>query len=119
MAFQYKLEYYKDDESSQDSSVFIHMKHNVPIYMNKIDKEAYEIGEFKHEWMDGIFGIGGITEASSRSYRVWVSKSPIFQWDEILPALLHYMMTYFSEDRLEEMPGSGITLENVANRRAK
>jgi hypothetical protein len=117
MVLQYKLEYYKNDNEPEDDSVYIHIRRNTPIYQNKIDKETYELGANRNDWMDGIFNIGGIVEASSRAYRLWVSKSPIWEWDEVLPPLLYFMKDYLEEDSLEELPGSGISLNSSHDRR--
>jgi hypothetical protein len=114
MALQYKLEYLKD---GSDDSVFIHFRVNVPVYANKMEKETYETGTFQHDWLDGIFNTPGITDASSQVYRLWIVKSPSFQWDEILPPLLTFVQNYLGESSLEEMQGSGITLESSTDRR--
>jgi hypothetical protein len=116
-AFQYKLEYLKDDELPQDPAVFIHLRVNTPIYMTKIKKENYDIGTFKHDWMTGIFNIGGVVEAASQAYRVWLMKSPVFQWDEVIPPLIWFMADYLGLSPIQELPGSGITLNAVTDRR--
>lgn len=117
MAMQYKLEYLKDNEQPADEGVYIHLRQNTPIYLNKINKEDYELGDYQPDWMTGIFNIGGVVEASSTAYRVWVSKSPAYEWDEVLPSLLYFMADYLGEDEIEELPGSGIKLDSYLDRR--
>ena len=118
MALQYKLEFLKNDTTSADSGVYIHLRQNVPIYVRQITKESYETGSNLSEWMTGIFNIGGVTDASSLAYRVWVVKSPVFTWDEVITPLLYFIMDYLGEKTLEELPGSGITLNSATDRRS-
>ena len=119
MALQYKLEYLKDETQPEDMSVFIQMRRNTPVYQDKIDKEDYDVLDSgsKHEFLTGLFNINGVVEISSKAYRVWVSKSPVFTWDEVLTPLLIYMRDYFEEDELQELQGSGMTLTSVNERR--
>lgn len=119
MALQYKLEFLKDDGQPEDISAFIQIRRNVPIYQNKIDKEDYDTRdeEEKHPWLTGLFNIGGVVELSSRAYRVWISRSPVFTWEEVLVPALHFMKEYFEEDSLVELYGSGVTLTSVSERR--
>ena len=119
MALEYKLEYNKNDEKPSDEAVYIQLRRNTPVYQAHIDKEAYDIlpEENKHEFLTGLFNIGGVVEVSSKAYRVWISKSPSFTWSEVLDPLLVYMKEYYGEDDLEEMAGSGIALDSSLQRR--
>lgn len=121
MALQYKLEYLKDETQPEDMSVFIQLRRNTPIYQERINKEDYDVlsDGLKHEFLTGLFNIGGVVEVSTKAYRVWISKSPTFTWDEVLNPLLFYMKEYFEEDSLEKMQGSGVTLTSVNDRRAR
>lgn len=121
MALEYRLEYLKDNTRAEDESVFIQLRRNTPIYQDKIDKENYDIleEENKHEFLTGLFNIGGVVEVSTKAYRVWFSKSPVFTWEEVLEPLLFFMMEYYEEDELEEIPGSGLTLESANDRRKR
>jgi hypothetical protein len=123
--FQYKLEFIYDDSSPYDSSVFIQMRDNPPIYQEHITKEDYDVlpDEMKHEFLTTIIETAGVTEMSTKAYRVWIMKSPVFNWEEILDPLLHYFMTFYQYDSLKALPGSGnldgtgFTLNLPANRR--
>jgi hypothetical protein len=118
-AFEYKLEYIKNGEAQEDESVFIHFKGTNPAYMNKISKEAYALGGYTDPWMNGIFNIGGVVDASSLAYRVWVAKSPIYQWSDVLPPLLYFMMNYLGYATMTELPGSGTQLDTINARRPR
>lgn len=123
--FKYKLEFFYDESSPSDASVYIHMRDNPPIYQEHIDKEEYDIlpAEQKHEFLTEIFNISGVTELSTKAYRVWLMKSPVFTWEEVLLPTLHYMKGYYSYDGIEPLPGSanvdgtGLTLSGPNNRR--
>ena len=119
MAIYYKIEYLKDDNQPEDISVFIHMKYNVPIYQSKIDKEDYDVlpDDLKHPFLTGLFAIGGIVEVSCRAYRIWISRSPVFSWEETLGPIFNYLLFWYDEDTLIELQGSGITLGEVNERR--
>jgi hypothetical protein len=119
MTMQYKLEFLKNEEVEQDPSVYIHLRSTPPVYMHQTDKETYQNDNNpdRHPWMDGIFNVGGVVEASSLAYRVWVSKSPVYSWDEVIPPLLTFMASQLGEGDPEEMLGSGVTLDSVLQRR--
>lgn len=125
MALSYKLEYVFDDTRPSDSSVYIHLRENPPRYMPHIDKEDYDILEDdeKHEFLDSLFNIAGVTELSSRAYRLWIMKSPSYNWREVLEPVLAYLASYFGESGYESQPGSanvdgtGFTVATTKNRR--
>lgn len=108
MAFEYKLEFSYDISTPSDAAVYIQMRKNPPIYRSHIDKENYDVlpDEAKHEWLTGLFNISGVVELSSKAYRIWIMKSPVFTWEEVLLPVLHFMRTWFEEEVLYEMPGS-------------
>lgn len=125
MAFKYKLEYNYDDEDPADAGVYIQMRENVPVYRSHTDKEDYDVldDEDKHAFLDGLFNTGGVVEVSSRAYRVWLMKSPVYSWEEVLTAVLFFLRDWYSETTFDELPGSakiegaGHTLESPINRR--
>lgn len=120
---RYKLEYTFDDTTRSDSSVFIHFKQNVPIYQTRIDKEDYDISITKHPFLTGLFNISGVTELSTKAYRIWLMKSPIFSWEEVLYPVLWYCAFWYQHDSLAQLPGSanpdgtGFTLPDPKQRR--
>lgn len=126
MALDYKLEFAYDNTTAADASVFIHLKHNPPIYQERIDKEDYDIldAELQHEFLVNILSIAGVTEISSRAYRIWIMKSPAYSWEDIIEPTLYYMKNWFGEDSINPLPGSantdgtgGITLSDINQRR--
>jgi len=125
MAFEYKLEYVYQDETPADASVYIQMKRNTPIYQGRIAKEDYDIleDEEKNEFLTELFNIAGVVEISTQAYRIWVMKSPVFNWSDVLLPMLTYLTEYYGEDGYSDLPGSanpdgtGFTLESMNSRR--
>lgn len=125
MSLFVKLEYVYDDETPADASVFIHLRRNPPIYQAHIDKEDYDIlpDEEKNEFLTALFVIAGVTELSTSAYRIWLMKSPVYLWSEIIPPVLEYLRSYYSEADIQFLPGSanvdgtGFTLDKPGQRR--
>ena len=126
MALKYKLEFSWDEGDPSDPGVYIQFKgFNPPIYRPHTDKEDYDVlpAEEKHDFLTGIFNIQGVVEVSSKAYRVWLMKSPIYDWEEGLNPVLIFIQDEAGETELEELPGSGkidgsgFTLGNPVNRR--
>ena len=125
MALQYKLEPIYEGGSPADDSIFIQLRYNPPVYRSRTDKEDYDVlpEEEKHPFLTMLYNVAGVTEVSCRAYRVWVMKSPVYSWQEVLTPTLHLMKDWFSEDSLEPLPGSaeldgkGARLDNVDQRR--
>jgi hypothetical protein len=110
MAFEYKLEYFFDDNTPGDQSVFLHMKANPPVYMDRTNKEDYDIlsdGE-KHEFLTNIFDTAGVVEVSCKAYRLWIMKSPAYSWSTITTTIIEYLMTYYEETESSALPGSAM-----------
>ncbi len=124
-SFQYKIEFNYNDDGPADAGCYIQIRRNVPIYQNRIDKEFYDVkpDEEKHEFLTGLFNIAGVTEVATQAYRVWLMKSPVYDWDEVLEAVLDFMKGSYGDDPLESLPGSGwsdgqgFTLESPSTRR--
>lgn len=125
MALEYKLEFIFDESTPSDSSVFIHLRENPPIYQSHIDKEDYDILEDddKHEFLTALFTIAGVVELSTTAYRIWLMKSPVYYWSEVMNPILAYLKDYYGEDSLSQLPGSaqvdgqGFTLTKTSQRR--
>ena len=103
---RYRLEYTYDDKIRSDTSVFIHLRQNTPIYQSRIDKEDYDITSQKHPFLTGLFNIAGVTEISTKAYRVWLMKSPIYTWEEVLYPVLWFIAYWYQHDSLAQLPGS-------------
>ena len=108
MAFDYKLEFSYNESTPSDSSVYIQMRLNTPVYQAHIDKEDYDVLDegLKHEFLTGIFNISGVVELSTKAYRIWLMKSPVFTWEEILLPVLYFTANYYGEGTISELPGS-------------
>lgn len=123
--FFYKLEFVFDDTAPGDASVFIQMRNNPPIYQDHITKEEYDIlpDEEKNDFLTHLFAFAGVVELSTKAYRIWLMKSPVYHWDEVLVPILYYLTAYYSYDTYEALPGSanvdgtGLTLSSPNNRR--
>lgn len=123
--FFYKLEFIFDDTAPSDASVFIQMRDNPPIYQEHVTKESYDIlpSLSKHVFLTNLFLIAGVTELSTKAYRVWIMKSPVYSWSEVLVPVLFYMSGFFGYSGIKDLPGSGnldgtgLTLNASTNRR--
>jgi len=121
---EYRLEFTKDDKNASDSAVFIHLRRNPPIYQDRIDKEDYDILDEseKNAFTTGLIEIAGVVEISLKAYRIWMAKSPVYEWEEILLPVLFFIKDFFGDDDLEQLPGSanpdgtGIIVEPSARR---
>jgi hypothetical protein len=116
MALKYFTEFVKDNDSGLEESVFIHLTRDVPVYQSRLSKEEWVANGSYPAFINGLF-VDGVTDVQSTSYRVLVSKSPIYQWEDILDDVLSFLITYFGETVGEEQPNSGRTLDDVKTRR--
>ena len=126
MALQYKLEY-NTPRPPADESVYIHLKvDECESYQSRIGKETYcELpDEEKSELITAIFDIDGVVEVSSKANRIWIMKSPIFTWQEVVQPVLFVIRDHFGETQIEALPGSaeidgsGFRLSSSGSRRA-
>ena len=136
MPLFYKLEYNYDNEAPADAGVYIHLKHvNVPIYRSLTDKEDYDIlpEEEKHDFLTGLFNIEGVVEVSSKAYRVWLMKAPIYTWEDVMLPVLQFLQDWYESETLNPLAGSAepdggisvggrgatsaLTLDSPSNRR--
>lgn len=123
--FPYKLEFIYDDSSPSDSSVFIHMRDNPPIYMVHTNKEDFDIldSSQKDPFITALFNIAGVTEMSLKTYRIWIMKSPVYTWEEVLAPFLAYLSNFYEYVGIAPLPGSGnldgtgLQLSSASNRR--
>ena len=72
MAFDYKLEFSYNESTPSDSSVYIQMRLNTPVYQAHIDKEDYDVLDegLKHEFLTGIFNISGVFKFCSNDIKL-------------------------------------------------
>lgn len=123
--FYFKLEFVFDDTAPADASVFIQLRDNPPIYQAHTTKEEYDILDEseKNEFLTTLFEMAGVVELATSAYRIWLMKSPAYNWEEVLDPIVHYLMSYFEYDDLQTLPGSanidgtGLTLGSINQRR--
>lgn len=118
MALLYKLEYIN---GIGDEGVYIQMRSNPTGYQTLISKEDYvngKSGAVASAFMNALFAVAGVVRASSQAHRVYVEKSPAFNWTEVLNALLPVISTQVGQGgTYTKLNGPDITLENQSDRR--
>lgn len=126
MALKYKLEYNKKGTVSDDSC-YIHLRVDPRGYYRfQIGKESYDALDSADQdaFSNGLFNIPGVEEISVTAYRVWIMKSPVYEWLEVNTGVLEFIKTFFNQDSLEEIQGSakikgdGLRLISEIDRRA-
>lgn len=124
MALQYKLEF-NTPSGASDDSVYIHLRQD-PVFRTRIGKESYSAlpNDQKQGLITEIFGVPGVVEVSTKTNRIWLMKSPIFSWQEVIQPVLFIVRDRFGETSIESLPGSafidgkGLRLISDTNRRA-
>lgn len=124
MALDFRLEFLYDESDSADAGVYIHMRQDPPVYQDHVTKEDFAISEEPEDFVSALFEIEGVVEVSVKAYRVWIMKSPVFTWLEVLTPTMNTLKTLLGESTLNMLPasgkldGSGFTLSAVENRRS-
>jgi hypothetical protein len=135
-ALQYKFEYLQGAIGPTDDGVFIQLRTDVPAYQPIITKELYFSAQntTTTALATALFGINGVVRLSTQAWRVYIEKSPVFQWDEVLgvpyqpgialpdetpvnPSVMAVLNTFTSTDSVSGLGGSGITLPDADVRR--
>ena len=124
MPMQYKLEF-NTPSGSSDDSVYIHLRQD-PVFQDRIGKEAYSSLDpaDKQQLITDLFDVPGVVELSAKAVRIWLMKSPVFNWSEVLQPVLFVLRDYFGETSIQPLPGSaeidgsGIRLQSDSNRRS-
>lgn len=118
---EYKLEYFKGaGGSATDEGVFIHLRTDPPGYQTVITKESYSSAENSSnqtDFIDSLFDVAGIVRLASQGWRLYIEKSPVFTWEEIIPNILDVLVDVTGSDGVTELPGSGLTLITDDDRR--
>lgn len=125
MSLMYKLEYSYDSGTPADSSVFIQLRENPPVYLPHMHKEDYDLLDIslKTDFASGLFNVAGVTELSIKAYRVWLMKSPVFTWQEVLLPVLYFLAESFGQSGIfaiqgsADYTGSGFTVPSQSQRR--
>jgi hypothetical protein len=58
-------------------------------------------------WLQSLFAIPGVVGLGVWEYRVWVMKSPVFNWTEVMVPVITYLSTGYST--AVPLPGSANT----------
>ena len=100
---EYRLEYFQGyGEKATDDGVFIHLRTDVPAYIDYTNKEAFTAedeaennddedptpmnaeGDDTSSFIEAIFNTPGVVAAACHSHRIYIEKSPAFQWAEVI-----------------------------------
>ena len=113
MPLFYKIEQLTDETQPADDAIYLHLRANPPTYLSHMDKEEYDLlpAEEKHEFATVLFSIEGVVELSLKAYRIWIMKSPIYTWKEVIEPVLAYLVFYYATD--EAVPINGSALPNT------
>lgn len=106
MPLQYKLEF-NTPRGASDESVYIHLRQD-PVFQTRIGKESYSVlpDEQKKDLITEIFDVPGVVELSAKATRIWLMKSPVFSWQEIIQPVLFILRDHFGESEIASLPGS-------------
>jgi hypothetical protein len=107
----YSLEFVKDSQPS-DPGVFIQLQTELPEFLDKVYLEDYDNSS---NLADGVFAIEGIVCVAAQSFRLYVEKSPIFDWEEVLNPLIEYLRRYYNVGNVMEL--GRIQLGDIDERR--
>ena len=114
----YKLEYVQKPLS--DPGVMMHIRSDVPAYQDLISREDYFAADNtvnQTAFITSLFYLPGVVQVSSKAYRVYVEKSPVYTWNEVLGPLFSTVSSATSHTGTAELAASGITLESITERR--
>jgi hypothetical protein len=117
---KYKVEYLKDDKKLGDEGALLHVTPDVGTYRSYVTREEYMCmdPDLQSAFMDSIFAVEGVVAAASQANRIFIEKSPIFTWDEVVTPVLEAARVMTSTLDVEELPGSGVNLGDTKNRRS-
>lgn len=112
----YRAEFLKDESSSSNEAVFLQLRGSpfAEDWIERVRKQDYLDGT--SALADAILGVAGVTELSIQPFRVWLSKSPIYSFDEILPTVLFLIQDSLGLTDVEELPGSPVYLSQAKDR---
>lgn len=113
---EYKLEYFK----GADEGCYIQLRTEVPAYQHIIAKEVYFSTDNKvhSDFCTAVFNVPGVVRLSSQAWRLYIEKSPVFTWSEVLGPVMAVLMEFTDCTSLHELQGSGVTLTSDTDRRS-
>lgn len=112
----YRAEFFKDETEPSNEGVYLQLRQS-PVaadWIDRVRKQDYAGGT--STLADAIFTVAGVTELSIQPFRVWVSKSPIYQWSEVVPPVLGSIKGRLGLSGVEEMFGSPVYLDKSKDR---
>lgn len=106
----YRLEYVKID--NHDDGVFVHVRTDVPEYRSFVYRDDYFVGadDVRTGFFNGVMNTPGVTGGASQAFRLYITKSPVFSWSEILGPIMEWLKTNVTADGLNELYDSGNTV---------
>ena len=115
-ALYYRAEFLKDEITASNEAVFLQLRGSPQAddWMDRTRKQDYVDGT--SVLADAIFGVAGVTELSIQPFRVWMSKSPIYSFEEIIPTVLFLIQDNLGLTSNEELPGSPVYLTKAKDR---
>lgn len=112
----FRLEYVKIP--LHDEGIFVHVRTDVPEYRSFVHREDYFIGadDVRTVFFTSIMNTPGITGAAAQAFRLYLTKSPVFSWSELLGPIMELMRVTLNLDALNELYDSGNTVLPDARR---
>jgi hypothetical protein len=105
VALPYKIEF-SAQSFNGDPAVFIHIKYEPPssaFYTTQVTSAQYT-GTVP--LIQQILAIDGVSAICSQAYRIWITRSSTYLWEDIIPQVLGVIVTTFGSTTSVELPGS-------------
>lgn len=105
-SLEYKLQFSAQVAPWGDPAVFIHVKYeptNSAYYTPQIARHAYT-GTIP--LIKDILAVEGVSGICSQRYRIWISKSLIAKWEDVIPLVLNAIASRYGLSGTTELPGS-------------
>lgn len=117
-ALDFKLEYCRSSDGPSDEGCFIQLRSDISAYTTLVSKESYASGSgTESDLATNLFTVPGVVRLALQGFRVYVEKSPVFEWSEVLGPFMVVLQGDVGADSLNELPGSGVKLETLDTRR--
>lgn len=115
----FKLEYFKGDTAS-DEGVYIQLRSNPSGFIKLVSREEYNLlaEEDLVTIVTALFACPGVVRVAVQAYRVWIEKSPVFGWSEVLGPVIEQLRIDTGQLGVNELPGSPTYLKSNTERRS-
>jgi hypothetical protein len=112
----YRIEYVKFN--NHDDGVFVHFRTDLPEYRSFVYRDDYFIGsdDVRTAFFNGIMNTPGVTACASQAFRLYLEKSPVFSWAEVLGPVMEWIRASVSATALNELFDSGNLVQPVDRR---